>query len=108
MKKEYSKPCARVTEEEKIDLINKGCLLSYFRADEDPNIRCEVAFQGRGKDLTILVHDEEPSVRIAVMSHQRPQDLFILKQDKEEIIRNLAVKFEKDREEWMNEEEEIY
>ena len=42
------------------------------------------------------------------MSHQRPQDLFILKQDKEEIIRNLAVKFEKDREEWMNEEEEVY
>ena len=59
-------------------------------------------------DLTILVHDPEPSVRIAVMSHQRPQDLFILKQDKEEIIRNLALRFEKDREEWMSEEEEIY
>lgn len=101
MKKEY-------TTEEKIELINKGILLSYFRADEDPNIRCEVAFQGRGKDLTILVHDQEPSVRIAVMSHQRPQDLFILKKDKEEIIRNLAVKFEKDREERMSEEEEIY
>lgn len=41
MKKEY-------TTEEKIELINKGILLSYFRADEDPNIRCEVAFQGEG------------------------------------------------------------
>ena len=101
MKKEY-------TTEEKIDLINKGCLLSYFRADEDPNIRCEVAFQGRGKDLTILVHDKEPSVRIAVMSHQRAEDLFILKQDKEEIIRNLATKFDKEREERMLEEEDVY
>ena len=101
MKKEY-------TTEEKIDLINKGCLLSYFRADEDPNIRCEVAFQGRGKDLTILVHDKEPSVRIAVMSKQRPEDLFILKKDKEEIIRNLAMKFDKEREERMSEEEEVY
>ena len=42
------------------------------------------------------------------MSHQRPQDLFILKQDKEEIIRNLALRFEKDREEWMAEEEDVY
>ena len=101
MKKEY-------TTEEKIDLINKGILLSYFRSDEDPNIRCEVAFQGRGKDLTILVHDKEPSVRIAVMSHQRPEDLFILKQDKEEIIRNLAAEFDKEREKRMLEEEDVY
>lgn len=95
------------TKEEKLDLINKGCLLSYFRADEDPNIRCEVAFKGRGKDLTILVHDKEPSVRIAVISHQRPQDLFILKNDKEEVIRNLARRFEKENErrKW---DEEIY
>ena len=28
--------------------------------------------------------------------------------DKEEIIRNLALRFEKDREEWMAEEEDVY
>ena len=37
--------------------------------DEDPDVRCAVAWHGNDKHRDILVHDEDPDVRFAVAKH---------------------------------------